>query len=352
MTKERQREREVHLVGSVPAGSAGVAIRWALQELGNRLRTVPDGETGDRYSWIMSQEPRIANSHAFVVKRAGTWSSYMDIPRYAVAPGHKLTGTSLDLQYAHHAIMGRWTLDETLKEAGLPDRPLLVGIPSPVDLAVFMLGLPAGLRHRGAFIDATASEVHEARAETKSRAVYQLEMPLETVMAIKAAKLPALARRQLHRKLIKDVIRLVKQTPMGTPWIIHLCLGDLRNTPVARAESTQPMVELIDALIDAWPHAENTLVAVHLPLCDGQLPPSLDPAFYRPLCQLRGIGITYHAGFAHLRSTIEDQRQVQGFIEEALDGYAGVASPCGLGRMDMERASRLAMRYRELAAIA
>lgn len=41
-------ERAVHLVGSIPADNAEQAMRTAVERLGEHLRTLPDGETGER----------------------------------------------------------------------------------------------------------------------------------------------------------------------------------------------------------------------------------------------------------------------------------------------------------------
>ena len=47
----------VHLVGSVPLASAEVVFRTVAGEIGDRLRRIPDGETGPRSDWIVWQLP-------------------------------------------------------------------------------------------------------------------------------------------------------------------------------------------------------------------------------------------------------------------------------------------------------
>src|SRR5437588_10178687 len=54
--------RGVHLVGSVPLGSAEEVFRTASSILGGRLRRIPDGETGVRTNWIAWQFPFLANN--------------------------------------------------------------------------------------------------------------------------------------------------------------------------------------------------------------------------------------------------------------------------------------------------
>ena len=52
MTSADQQPRGVHLVGSVPLGSAEEVFRTTSAILEGRLRRLPDGETGVRTNWI------------------------------------------------------------------------------------------------------------------------------------------------------------------------------------------------------------------------------------------------------------------------------------------------------------
>jgi len=53
--------RGVHLVGSAPVASAEALFRLAGPILGRHVRRLPDGETGERLSWILWQYPVLAN---------------------------------------------------------------------------------------------------------------------------------------------------------------------------------------------------------------------------------------------------------------------------------------------------
>ncbi len=45
--------RAVHLVGSIPGDDAEHVMRGTVARLGERLRMIPDGETGQRRDWIV-----------------------------------------------------------------------------------------------------------------------------------------------------------------------------------------------------------------------------------------------------------------------------------------------------------
>ncbi len=46
--------RHAHLVGSIPGDTPREAMQLAMTTLGPQLRSLPDGETGERRNWIIS----------------------------------------------------------------------------------------------------------------------------------------------------------------------------------------------------------------------------------------------------------------------------------------------------------
>jgi hypothetical protein len=70
----------VHLVGSVPLSSAEEVFRTASSILGERLRRIPDGETGIRRSWISWQFQLFA-SHPIFEMVAPPPNTYIPLSR-------------------------------------------------------------------------------------------------------------------------------------------------------------------------------------------------------------------------------------------------------------------------------
>src|SRR5262245_31502039 len=60
----RAQPRAVHLVGSVPLPDDEAVFRTASELLGARLKRLPDGETGERASWIGWQAAVFARTPA------------------------------------------------------------------------------------------------------------------------------------------------------------------------------------------------------------------------------------------------------------------------------------------------
>src|SRR5205085_12002619 len=81
-----QQPRGVHLVGSVPLQSAEEVFRTSSSPLGERLRRIPDGETGTRSDWIGWQFAVLARTPQLV--------TVPPVPgRYAARPHVELNPT-------------------------------------------------------------------------------------------------------------------------------------------------------------------------------------------------------------------------------------------------------------------
>jgi hypothetical protein len=70
----------VLLVGSVPLGSAEEVFRTVIAVLGDCLRRVPDGETGDRRYWVAGQRPVFADHPDFEPVPAVAFLSGLQMP--------------------------------------------------------------------------------------------------------------------------------------------------------------------------------------------------------------------------------------------------------------------------------
>ena len=60
----------VHLVGSVPVDGAEEMFRLSMRHLGGHLKRMPDGEAGERDTWIRWQYAKIGASPQMRANRA------------------------------------------------------------------------------------------------------------------------------------------------------------------------------------------------------------------------------------------------------------------------------------------
>ena len=119
-TTSSSQPRGVHLVGSVPLANAEEVFRTASSILGDRLRRLPDGETGDRTNWIGWQINFLARNPNFEVRPP-------DPEAYAPLPSIKLRSpmssddiTFENLGYADAALASYALFSQLKQEGALP----------------------------------------------------------------------------------------------------------------------------------------------------------------------------------------------------------------------------------------
>ena len=340
-------KRAAHLVGSIPAATTDEAIGLALERLGPLLRTVPDGETGERSRWIVHIMLALRSHPELELVRDGEWSDYKDATLYRVRRGHRLRGESLRFGQSESALESHAVFTRLRDQLGLPGLTFQVGIPSDLDMAAFTLGPVSGLRHRRPFTEATLAEITRVHERLGDDAVFQLEMPVELVML---SGVPSPVQPALARYLGSGIARLARRSPQGCRFGLHLCLGDLGHHALGRMRSARPMVHLINAIVRAWPPGRG-LEYVHAPFAAGVEPPVTDPNWYAPLAELRlPSSVRFVAGFAHEDQPLEEQRALRTVIEQRVGRLVDIAAACGLGRMTPATAEAVMSRMEELTA--
>jgi len=327
-------KRAVHLVGSTPFADTDEALEIFYERIGRRLRTVPDGETGDRQNWIQGMLESFRQHPKLEGARAGDWSDYDKTPTFRVRRGESLTSRDLDLGYLRH-FEESWP---RFVERRTDGQRFQVGVPGDLDLSFFTFGNPLlAFRNRSAFRNATLRDIRAIHARAGDEVVYQLEVPFEL---IGLTFLPAVAGRIAAAFFARGITELARRAPAGSRWGIHLCLGDMNHRSMGRLKDVAPIVWQANAIIDRWP-AGRILDFIHAPLAAGIEPPPLDPEFYAPLRDLRLPPDTrFIAGFVHEERTLTEQQRLLGELDALIGRPVDVACSCGLGRRSREDALR------------
>lgn len=338
-------ERHAHLVGSLPGASAREAMTQALDLLGPYLRSLPDGETGQRRNWIVPIVEGLAEHPDLELVKAGDWSDYDKTPRMRVRKGRRLYGANLDFGHVAAAEQS-WPVFQELRDAaGRPDLTFQAGVPGDFDLAMFTLGPAGALRNRAPFTEATLAEIRGVRAVTGSDVVFQIEVPVELVMVARA---PGPAQVGAAKLAARAVTGLAAAAPIGTQFGVHLCLGDMNNRALGSMKDVRPLVALSNAIVSGWPDG-RPLAFVHAPFSAAEHPAPTDPAFYAPLADLTvPPGVRFSAGFAHEAQSLADQHRVRALIDTRVGRAVDIASACGLGRRSDEAGRAVLERTAEL----
>ena len=119
-----------HLAGSVPLSGAEEVFRHVAAKLGDRLRRIPDGETGPRSDWILWQYPVFSALPQFVVGPPGD-DTYRTLPKLRLRDGVAASEVSFsDLGFAETALAS-YRLFARLKRDGAASTPSpLPGLPA------------------------------------------------------------------------------------------------------------------------------------------------------------------------------------------------------------------------------
>src|SRR5712691_1909163 len=271
-------DRYAHLVGSVPAPDPAAAMQLAAGKLGRALKCLPDGETGDRRNWVLNISESFRDHPDVRLVKDGGWTSYDDMPRFGVRPGHRLYAAALDLGIAKAAADARAEF-EALRPQLADGASFQVGIPGDLDLALFTFGPTGPVRYRRPFTEALGAAMHEVHGQFGDDAIFQLEVPAELVLLARA---PAPARPALATMLGRGIGALAQAGPPGARFGVHLCLGDMNHQALGRVTDASPLTQLSNAIARRWPR-ERTLEYLHLPLAAADDPPATDASFYAPL---------------------------------------------------------------------
>jgi hypothetical protein len=220
--------RRAHLVGAWPGRDPEHAMEMALRRLAPYLDRMTDGETGDRHLWVTPAIEKFRANPDVEIVRDGDWSDYEQVAVFRVRDGATLDPDNIRLPYAL-AFENSFPSFLVLRERfDRPDLRFQVGIPLPIDLALYAFG-DAAMTDPSileACTVATARPIERIRDQGGDDVVFQLE----TVVGLVAvAQAPDEAQEGVAAQMAGGIVDLAARAPEGTRFGIHLCLGDFHH---------------------------------------------------------------------------------------------------------------------------
>jgi hypothetical protein len=338
---EHSLPKGVHLVGSVPLSSAQEVFRTASSILGERLRRIPDGETGIRSGWIGWQFQLFA-SNPMVEMVAPTPNAYIPRPRLKLrSPRRPASITFEQLGYAD-AALDSYRLFSQFKHAGV--------IPAQYR---FQVCLPTPLAPVSAFVvqedQAEVEPMYEVAMLTEldriTSTIPQDELAIQWDTAIEFAILEGMAPTFLKdskTEILKRLLRLGNRVPVPAEMGYHLCYGDAGHKHFKEPEDTGKLVEVANALSAGLRRPLNW---IHLPVPRNRS----DGAYYAPLTSMHLAPETeLYLGVVHftdgVEGTLERIKAAQQFVSDF-----GVATECGFGRRPPDTIPELLGIHRQVA---
>ena len=335
---------ELLLVGSVPLDTAEDVMRRFGGALGKYLPALPDGETGERRSWVNRLCYQIFNGHPDLetIKRpekvdgreqllprtrADTWQFRVRPSVERVLFGN--LGTRLG--YARDATAS-YFIFRTLREKGVLPAGLKFQISIPmVNSVVRPLYFPTPGdvdRVRPGFEELLAAEmaVIYERIPHRDLAI-QWDLAAETTAVSGGAPgYPDEARIETH---VAPVARLTQKMPTDVALGFHFCFGTFGGWPAFTPKDLGATVDLANACVAA---AGRRVDWVHIPTLD-----TVDEAFYAPLARLDARGARVFLGAIHNMATLQERLAV---ARKFLPSF-GLGAYCGFGRTPPDELPRI-----------
>ena len=333
--------RGVHLVGSVPLGSAEAVFRTVAAALGDRLRRLPDGETGPRSDWIVWQLPVFTSQTRLEIVPPGP-DSWRPLPRVRLEDGAGVEHIRFAaLGYADAALASYRTFARLKRDGQVPAA------------CRFQVCLPTPLAPISAFVvpehQAALEPLYEARLLEELRTILaevphdQLAVQWDTnfEFAMLAGAFPVWFG-DVKGGILERLVRLSREIPPDVQLGYHFCHGDVHDRRLQPADAGQ-LVEVANALTAGL---SRPLHWIHLPVPRDRG----DEAYVAPLADLRLRPETeLYLGLVHRTDGTAGAARRMAAARRVVPDF-GVATACGWGRRPPATIPELLELHRALSA--
>ena len=328
------------LVGSVPLKSVEDVMRTFGGEFGPYLPAIPDGEVGERKSWVVRLSYRVFHGHIDLdtIKRPARAEDGREqlMPRgredgwqFKVKPGIenvKFGNPGYRLGYARDAIASYFVF-KTLRERGVLPKGMRFQISMPMVNSVIrplffpeVSDLP---KIRPGYEEAIAGEL-DAILDAIPHEDLAIQWDMAWEIAAAYDGYPGAPGESDIATHTKSVAGLSKKLPEKVALGFHFCFGTYGGWPRFAPKDLGRAVELINASVTATGRRVDW---VHIPTLD-----NTDDAFYAPLAKLDLKGARPYIGMIHSMPSFAQRLAV---ARKFLPDF-GLAAYCGFGRVPPE----------------
>ncbi len=338
------------LVGSVALDDADQVFRLASQYLSDRLRRIPDGETGDRRMWIGWQAGLLARVPE--LQREDPPRGQPPSPKFRPKPG--VDPATIDLhplaEGYSQAATDSYATFTALKQGGVIPETTRFQVSLPTPLAGSFNYTPPDARAvmydpydramRRALV-AILDEIPHDELAIQWDVCTEIGFWERPYLRFDSEPEPNEADQQAAIERLEDLGSLV---PEDVELGYHLCYGDMNHKHFTEPADASVLVTIAQALSDGLVRPINW---IHIPVPRSRA----DAAYFAPLRNLRlQPGTELYLGLVHLTHGTEGTRRRIAAAATAVSDF-GVATECGMGRRpDHHDMGELMKIHREVSA--
>jgi hypothetical protein len=339
----------LHFVGSIPLDSTGDVFRRLSGEVGQFLRRLPDGETGERARWIRFQQTMLEGHPAIEVDatepplpvKQSDGTVLREIRRVRLKPDADEERVVFDTGY-DRAALGSYETFRRLRDEGTisPGVRFQFALPTPMATGLMYVspnGRERYLRcYERSLLTALGTIVAQIPHEELS---IQFDVCQEVLMF--EGYFPE-GNAGYKEAIFQQFARLAAAVPDDIELGFHLCYGSPGDQPLIRLHDAHVLVELMNG-IDA--SVGRRVHFIHIPV-----PRHATDAFFAPLADWRlPAGTRLYLGLLQYDDTAGNRARIEAARRVVAD--FGVAAECGFGRTDPKRVAGLLAGHRAAAQL-
>ncbi|MCY4310458.1 MAG: hypothetical protein OXC54_03960 [Rhodospirillaceae bacterium] len=329
-----------HLVGSLPYPDAATTFHEITTRLGRHVKRIPDGETGERARWIYWQRAKVENNPAMEVAtddgptQIHQWDGKLvrEWELFRFKDGVDAATVDFDPGYAPDAIKS-YDLFRQLRDAGeIPNGVRFqVCLPTPMAIGYWFVAPSA----RADFFLAY-ERAFRADLATICEAIPNEDLAIQwdVCQEVLAWEGYFPDRPDSYKEDITGMLaRLGNAVPEPVELGYHLCYGTPNDEHLVMPKDLANAVEMTHGILASL---DRSLQFMHMPAPKDRD----DDAYYGPLRDLNmPADCELFLGIIHHDDHLGDQRRIAA-ARKAITDF-GVATECGWGRGDPERAPGL-----------
>lgn len=338
-------QRPVHLVGSVPLADEEVVFNTVSTILGERVRRIPDGETGVRALWCIWQAAVLANNPSLEeVRRNELDYEKLGLFRLRADANPDKVAFS-NLGYADAATTSYQTFAR-LKEGGIigAKTRFLVCLPTPFAVVTVFVDRASQAAVYPAYEAQMLAEIDRISA-----AIPHDQLAIQWDTAVEFASVEGVGHMwpsyidDVRSGSLDKLERISSHVPSDVELGYHFCYGDLGHKHYVEPKDSANLVAFANDLTARVARPINFL---HMPVPRDRV----DEAYFAPLANLKLRPETeFYLGLIHFTDGVPGAQKRMDVAEQFVPKTFGISTECGFGRRPVETIAPLLAIHRSVA---
>jgi len=337
----------LHFVGSLPYDSSEDVFRNLTREVGQFLRRMPDGETGERTKWIVFQQRMLQQHEAMEVDttipalpvRQADGTVFRQIHRLKIKSSVDPRSIAFDTGY-DRAALASYEMFKRLRREGVipPHVRFQFALPTPMATGLMYVS-PNG---RDDYVQAYENALLQALAKILA-SIPREELSIQFDVCQEVLLFEGYFPEQIpsyRETIFRQFARLAAAVPAEVDLGFHLCYGSPGDQPLLNLKDATVLVDLMNGIAE---EVDRRVDFIHIPV-----PRHADESFFEPLRSWRRPPETsLYLGLLQYNDPAGDRRRIEA-ARRVVSNF-GVGAECGFGRTDPARLPTILVGHRAAA---